>query len=68
MKEKTIRTSVYKTKTRRQFFVQTIKGWKDFVQVIIGVYYGTFDLQALLRNKMRSGYVMRSGLLRIMFI
>jgi len=68
MKGKTIRKSVYKTKTKRQFSAQTIKGWKDFFQVIIGVYYGTFNLQALFGDKMRSGHVIRNSLPRMMFI
>jgi len=68
MKGKTIKKSIYKTKTRRQFSAQTVKGWKDFVQVIIDIHYETFDFQVLLRGKMRSGYVMKSGFLGMMFI
>jgi len=44
MKRKMIRESVYKIKARRKFFIQTIEGWKDFVQTIVGVHYEIFKL------------------------
>ena len=68
MKRKMIRESVYKIKARRKFFIQTIEGWKDFVQTIIDIHYGIFKIWALLRDEITSGYAIRSGLLGMVFI
>ena len=57
--------SVYKTKIRRKFIIQTIEGWKDTIQMIVDINYGIFDLHMLLRDEMTSGYVIKSSLLRI---
>ena len=57
--------SVYKTKIRRKFIIQTIEGWKDTIQMIVDINYGIFDLHMLLGDEMTSGYVIKSSLLRI---
>lgn len=63
-----VRKNVYKMKTRSKFLIQTVESWKDTIQTIVGIHYETFDLYALFGGKMTSGYVMRSGLLEIIFI
>jgi len=65
MKGKMIRKSTYKMKTRGKFFIQTAK---DLIQTIIGVHYGTLDLQTLLESEMTSGYVMKNGFFRMMLV
>ena len=57
--------SVYKTKIRRKFIIQTIKGWKDTIQIIVDINYGIFDLHMLLGDEMTSDYIIKSSLLRI---
>jgi len=63
-----IRKSVYNMKTRIKLSIQTVKDWKDFVQMIVSIHCETFDLQALFKDEITSGYTMRSGLLGMMFI
>jgi len=38
MKGKAIRKSVYKMKTKRNFSIQTVKDWINFVQIIVGIH------------------------------
>ena len=40
----------------------------DFVQIIVGVYKETFDLQLLFEDKMTSSHVMRSSIFRMIFV
>ena len=41
---------------------------KNTIQTIVGVYYETFDLHMLFGGEITSSYVMKSGLLEMMFI
>ena len=45
-----------------------LKAGKIPFKQFVGIHYETFDLYALFGGKMTSGYVMRSGLLEIIFI
>jgi len=55
-------------KTRRKFSIQTVKGWIDFIQIIIGVHNKTFDLQLLFEGKITSSHVMRSSFFGMVFV
>ena len=66
MKREIIREIVYKTRTRRKFIIQTIKSWKNTIQMIIGVYI--LDPCALFWDKLTSGYIVRDSLFKVMFI